>query len=334
MLWYKNILFRCIPKISYVDSKSILWFFLVVSIIIGTFISFRYKRDEWNVAVCVLLPYGLYTVLAYRKTMKLMIIGILFITVIWSIIHIVCYMSKKVKKRTETNKCRVLKYRIYNCLYFVQSSFAVAMILIMVLIGGRGIFGIGIMNSSSVKAISGLNKQQQTISNNIETIIFLQEEEWVKLQTQEKIEVIQCVANIEACCLGLPHELNVAVSNLRKSTLACYDDDTYTIYIDLDYLESESPYGIVTTLCHEARHAFQHRLIDAYNNTDEEYQGLSIYSSAISYAQEFSDYDNGDENFDDYYYQNCEVDSREYAESEVINYYDQIYLYLNYGNNF
>ncbi len=51
-----------------------------------------------------------------------------------------------------------------------------------------------------------------------------------------KLDTFQTVANIEAHYLGLPNELNVGAANLDEDTLACCDDSTYTISIDINHL--------------------------------------------------------------------------------------------------
>ena len=64
-------------------------------------------------------------------------------------------------------------------------------------------------------------------------LLFLQDEKWSQLNTQEKLDVMQSVANIESHYLGLPNELNVSVVNLENGTLGSYVDGIHTIYISL-----------------------------------------------------------------------------------------------------
>ena len=58
-------------------------------------------------------------------------------------------------------------------------------------------------------------------------------------------------------------------------------------------------------------------------------KGLQIYKSAVKYREEFGNYLDGDYDFCAYYYQNCEIDARDYAEDAVDDYYQRIEAYLN-----
>lgn len=46
MTWYKNILFRCIPNVTYVASKTALWILLFASITACAVCVFRIKRKS------------------------------------------------------------------------------------------------------------------------------------------------------------------------------------------------------------------------------------------------------------------------------------------------
>ena len=70
----------------------------------------------------------------------------------------------------------------------------------------------------------------------MDTILLLQEDEWEKLSAQERLDVLQAVANIEQRYLGLPNELNVGVANLDADILGYYTDKTHEIIVSADSL--------------------------------------------------------------------------------------------------
>ena len=187
--------------------------------------------------------------------------------------------------------------------------------------------------SSLIAATKNNQSAPQTISKNIDTVLLLQEEAWEDLTTQEKLDVLQTVANIESHYLGLPNELNVGAANLGEYTLACYNDRTHTISIDLYHLENDSVYDVLNSCCHEAYHSYQHRLIEAYNAAGEQMKRLQIYKSAVKYREEFCNYSDGNYDFCSYYYQDGEMDARDYAEDAVDDYYRRIEAYLNDTSN-
>ena len=97
----------------------------------------------------------------------------------------------------------------------------------------------------------------------------LQEDEWEKLSAQERLDVLQAVANIEQRYLGLPNELNVGVANLDADILGYYTDKTHEIIVSADSLLYDSPWEVLDTICHEAYHSYQYRLVEALNGADE-----------------------------------------------------------------
>lgn len=252
MIWYKNLLFRCMPGRTYTESKTILWVMIGLSILICACALNRRMRTGWTVTTALVVPFGLYTVLTYIKTVGNWMPIVLASAVALAVIYSVFIMTRKFKNRR--NKGKVIKRRLHRCCVASQSIVAIALLVVMGTIGAQGVFGDNILNSS-ISATANNQSFPQTISNNIDTILLLQEEEWANLTTQEKLDILQTVANIEAHYWGLPNELNVGAANLDENTLACYNDRTHTISIDLNHLENDSVYDVLNSCCHEAYHS-------------------------------------------------------------------------------
>lgn len=323
---YNNLLFRCLPGKTYIESKIVLWMMIGLSFLIYTFILNRCMRTGWMVATMLIIPLGLYTVLTYIKTVGSWILITLISTVILTIVYSVSLMRYRIKKFR--NNTKTIKRSFRYCYIISQSIVAIALLMIMGAIGIRGVLGYNII-SSSVTPTTNTENDSQTIINNIDTILLLQEKVWNKLTIQEKLDALQTVANIEARYLGLPNELNVGTANLGEYTNACYNDRAHTISIDLDHLENDSVHDVLGSLLHESYHSYQHRLVDAYRTADNDFKDLQIYKSAAQYEQEFNNYVNGNYDFGLYYYQKCEMDARDYAENAINDYYDRINEYLN-----
>lgn len=325
MIWYKNILFRCLPNLTYRTSRLVLWSMLLASVVVCSGCFFRKKRTSWSVFVSLLFPYGIYTIGAYWRTLQNRITMVLLISTVLSILFGILVMTRKINRKNNTK--RVIVKRIRRCVSTASTIFSVAMAVIMVPLLIQGAFGVTLIKSS-VEANIGTGAEEQTISNNIDMVLKLQAEEWCSLSTNEKLNVLQCVANIEAHYLGISNELNVGASNLPEYTLACYSDASHTIYINLEHLENDSVDEVLNSCCHEAYHSYQHRLVDAYNEASEEVQKLRIYRNTVHYVDEFGAYVNGYEDFCSYYSQQCEKDARTYAEDAVEDYYSRINEYL------
>lgn len=326
MIWYKNILFRCLPNLTYEISRFVLWSMMLVSIVISSVYLFRKKRTGWSVFISLLFPYGLYTIETYWRTLHNRIVIILLISTVISLLLGIIMMTRKISRRK--NLKRVIVKRIQRCASVTGNIFSIAMAVIMVPLLLQGAFGMTLFKSS-VEANTGIEAEEQTISNNIDMVLKLQEKEWCLLSTNEKLNVLQCVANIEAHYLGISNEMNVGASNLPEYTLACYSDASHTIYFNLEHLENDPADEVLNSCCHEAYHSYQHRLVDAYNNATEDVRKLRAYRNTANYVDEFGAYVDGYEDFCLYYSQHCEKDARIYAEDAVEDYYSRINEYLN-----
>lgn len=324
MIWYKNILFRCLPNLTYETSRLVLWGMLVASVVVCSGWFFRKKRTGWSVFVSLLFPYGIYTSGAYWRTLQNRIVIVLLISTVLSLLYGILVMTRRVNRRSIK---RVIAKRIRRCISATVAIFSASMAVIMVPLLLQSAFGVTLFKSS-IEANTGTKAEEQTISNNIDTVLKLQEEEWCSLSTKDKLDVLQCVANIEAHYLGISNELNVGAANMPEYTLACYSDSSHTIYINLEHLENDPVDEVLNSCCHEAYHSYQHRLVDAYNEASEEVQKLRIYRNTVHYVDEFGAYVNGYEDFCSYYSQQCEKDARTYAEDAVEDYYSRINEYL------
>ena len=96
----------------------------------------------------------------------------------------------------------------------------------------------------------------------------------------------------------------------------------------MDHFDSDPADEILDSLCHEAYHAYQHCLCEAYDSVDAEFRDLRAFEGILEYKAEFADYTHGDDDFYAYYFQRCEADARSYAEDAVYDYYRKIGNYL------
>lgn len=142
------------------------------------------------------------------------------------------------------------------------------------------------------------------------------------------IVVLFCLLGIVFEIKNSRNELNVGAGNLNEGICGCYSDNTHEIILDLDHLLNASPWELLNSVCHEAFHSYEHRLVDTYNDAKNDSKHLRLFREATFYADEFNNYINGKDDFYSYYYQNCETDAREYAEKAVYNYCQQINEYL------
>jgi len=191
----------------------------------------------------------------------------------------------------------------------------------------RLVFGHGII-STTIPSVDAASKASEwTIKNNIDTVCLLREEEWSKLDAQEKLDVLGVVLNIEIRYLGLNHELYLKSAILEMNTAAHYNHTNHEIVINIDHLQHAPAEDILDSLCHECYHSYQYQMIELYNETPEKYRDMKVFQYVDDYIEEFSDYTDGSENDEDYYYQTVEVAARKYASEAVYEYYELIEEY-------
>jgi len=204
---------------------------------------------------------------------------------------------------------------------------SMCLMIVVISIAMSTLFGVS-LTKSKVKAVGNNNLETWTIANNIEYISIFFDGSWQKCSQERKTTAIQIVANIECRYLGLPHELNVITTCLPENTLGSYDDKTHTIQINIGHFEDSEPIEILNTICHEAYHAYQNRLVDAYDDIDEQYKNMLFFYNVEQYKEEFESYSDGDD-FIEYYIQTCEITARAYASDAVQEYEERISEYLN-----
>ena len=220
------------------------------------------------------------------------------------------------------------KYKTYfrKGLKGATKLICIGLCCVMAIIAFNSVFS-GFPLRSKVEAT--VNDQSQTIANCMDTLVLLENSRCQKLSEKEKIDVMQVIANIEQRYLGVPHELIVIASELEPETRGDYTNVSHIIRINRKYLNEGDPFDLVGTVAHEAYHAYEHSLVELYEQAPKGMKSLSIFRDAVIYMKEFSDYRDASDNYDEYYDQMCERDARHYADYSKKDYRDRIFAYLN-----
>ncbi len=168
--------------------------------------------------------------------------------------------------------------------------------------------------------------KSSTIYSRVEVLSRLEEDSWERLSDEDKLEVLGTVLDVECDFLGLPWELNLRVCPLEDGVRGAYNDETLTVKLDSDLFRSGTGEEVLDTLLHECRHAYQYRLVDAFENSGDDYRYLLAFDSAWAFSVELQDYRSttkGDDYWE-YYDQEVEMDARSYARQRVWLYFETI----------
>ena len=99
MITYKNAFFRCLNDLSYNESSALLWIILVASVLLHGILIFKYHRTDGTVAISLLIPYGIYTILAYKETIGIQIKVVLGVSFLLALLYIFFVMFRKIKNQ-------------------------------------------------------------------------------------------------------------------------------------------------------------------------------------------------------------------------------------------
>ncbi len=326
-VWYKSILFKSLTGLELRQSKLVLWGMLLVLCGGGTLLCLRRGRNRVRILINAALPFCLYAALAYAAALRGLVLATTITAAVLCVLCAAGMLARRIPPQADRRQLMRLRLRAVAA---NTSLLAVLCLLPVVLVPGINvIFDTSLLQPSLPAAVMEEDtREEHTIANNMDTLLLLQQEAWVALDAVQRLDVLQTVANIEARYLGLPHELNVGASNTGEYTLGHYADATHHITVSLEHLMESHPLEVLDTVCHEAYHAYQHRVVDVFLQTDADGQRLRMFGNAREYALEFRQYADGEKDFEAYYLQACESDARSYGRDAVADYCRRIEAWL------
>ncbi len=326
---YYSSFYRTLDGFTRKESSTIFCLLYVFLLVFGIMINAENRRNKLSIAVNNIIPIEVITACFYYKELKYFVWILLCLSLILSSKYILYVAKRKIKVCTPKIKRKIILRRIKAC--FLYSRTVTAFVFSIILVG---LIFINIIIPIFVPLIDGvksINPDDEIYSDwkieaHYEDIdILLTEELWRDTSLVDKNRILQTICNIEANFLGLNHELNLSISN-SNDVDGSYIKETHTIKIC--QIEEKTGEELLSTILHESYHAMQHRAVEVYEQLDYEFQKLYYFYDAFIYKEEFENYSNSqtdesDELFE-YYFQRCEVDARNYADSKLQYYYSCI----------
>ncbi len=322
-IWYRPLLFRTLGNLTLSESKMIMWSIVLLSSLMGFLINYRYNRNSLATFINLVTGFGIYTVLIYYPIKRTLIMIVLSIVCALALLYAALVLLRKIKDKKRAKN--IIKRRFMRSIEAARVLICIGLIVLSTVIAVNSLSGT--LVRSSVKA-SKATVYEETVHDNIKQLELLQKDKWESLPQGKRLGVLQTIANMECSSLRLPHELNVKTETLDADQLGYYMDSEHLIIINLDNLLYGNPYELVDTVCHESYHALEHRLVEAYEQADDDLKCLGIYREAAQYKEEFDHYKDSEDDILGYYLQVCEEDARQHAESAANRYYREISKYL------
>ncbi len=292
LLAYYYTVFVSLQGCTAPQSLLILEVALLCGLVVDLLPVFRIPKCGWSIITTMFFLLGGYTFVTYYRNNPVLYLGVLAAAVVMAI----GYAVWKFPRRSSMG---------------VKAVAAVA-----------GIFFI--LCSAAIKYIpqaeNVLYKTVYTdadaLDAHIEELQRLKPESYAALTVDEKIQLLQMVADIEGRYLGLDTRIRIGCSDLKEDVLGYYKDSTKEIQIDTEYLDSE-PREVICLLCHEMYHAAQQQYARIYDKLSQDEKKSYFLTEAAEYAEELKHYKNGEEGgaheYFSYYTQTLEREARAYG---------------------
>lgn len=323
-LWFRNLLFRCIPEFTFTESLMAFGIMSVIVMAVCIVITWHRNRNYRNLFENVILCWGIFVCITYMDLYSTRIVYVGIATVVISLLLSILVLFRRIKRRDKRNL--IMKRRVENVVNLWKRNSAIASLVIMVPIAVLSLLYGTVLNSKAeVVKVYG---DEHSLKANIEVISDIEPSRWENLSIEDKLLVAQKIVNCQARHYGLSREIMVGTDDLSTGTLAYYKDSTHQVVIDLEYLQNAYSYEVLETLLHEVYHAYQHNQVELYQKLDKEDRNLFMFYDISVYMEEFANYEDGDENFYSYYTQLAEIHAREASETESLEYIAAINEYL------
>lgn len=323
MYWYRTFCFRSLNSLTVQQSKLILWGITGGSLIILICVTWKKRRNFTELFLTLVFAYGLYALITYADHFKVFALISLAAAVALSVLLIVIAFSEPPKRSKRFSV--YIRMRLRTVLLCTRTVSALCLAPFFAFVAVISFLDMPLIKPTE-NVIDMPAIQEATISNNMTTVQLLNEEEWTRLSEQERLDVLQVIANIEAHYLGIPYTPTVEAAVLDTNTLGTYSHSERSIKVSIDSLKNGTAHDALKIVAHESYHSYQHCLVELFL-MNEEYQHLLLFSGIKEYADEFTHYKDGGTNTEDfyeYYFQTVEIDARNYAVEAVSDYYSRI----------
>lgn len=153
---------------------------------------------------------------------------------------------------------------------------------------------------------------------------------------------METIIRIECRYLGMRDSApSLELAYLEEGLLGQYDRVRDVVTVSYNYFldSGENGYSVLQILCHELYHRYQRYQVDLLqmlreNDETAKYADLLLLDSATVYENEFCSYITPDDSLISYFMyssQYLEREAENYANTSVIDYFEQIRSYLGVG---
>ena len=167
-IWYKSLLFRCYGELTV--KQSWILFFSVIAVLgaLGLILTMKKRRNNLSLAMCIVLPIGVYTAMNFVSIRKGLIIASLAIAAVASAVYLFLVFFREIENKREYK--RIALSRIKHALSAVYTIFTVCLLASMAVLGVNFVFGNSILYPS-VAAEYRYEAEWDFLSDNMEDLL-------------------------------------------------------------------------------------------------------------------------------------------------------------------
>lgn len=325
---YRCLFFINLKNMTQEQSVAILMGIVLLILVPNLLLSCKKYRNFLSIFAGMFVPYGIYTVMTYFVYFSKLYRWLCVLAIGLGVFYLGCVFLRKIPD--ERGRSRIMKARIRLAYLGIEHIAMLVSVFLLMLLFGRLYVVKDLVFERAEMAQT--YEEEQTVGENMEVLLKMQPKIWNKLETQQKLEVLQIIVNNERHNLGLDKPILVLDAELGNNTLGCYNFDDSTIQIDRKFLGKGSPRKVLEATLHEVFHAAQYTYVEIYDSLDEQQKKSYFMRDAAIYAMELTGYVKGEEDFVGYYCQSIETHARAYATAAVEDYYVQMEEYLKRVN--
>ena len=149
-------------------------------------------------------------------------------------------------------------------------------------------------------------------------------DKWSELYLDEKLDALQLICDWENVKVLGCSPVQVRLEEMSRENLGYYSHSDGAVYLNCAMVAGQSWQRTLDTLLHECRHCWQRDMISLLIQVEEDGSGLErlyIFNEARDFRDGWNNYTSGLEDYDVYYDQFIERDSRQWASSRMLEYY-------------
>ncbi len=211
--YYHLFLFNVVEIVDIVSYWGLLGAVCVGSLI-GFFLCVRRYRNWCSIICNVLTVLECYTLRLLWDIHLLQVWVLISITVLLLLIYSIYFFREQAKRIRKRNK---------GTLDWILGMQKIVMCCLFLL------FPIGILETNHIEsAMKNIGEvehiEKNTIEQHRQELLQLEDGAWETLEQEEKLHILQCIADIECTKLGLPHPLQVSLAQLEAETAGYYGD--------------------------------------------------------------------------------------------------------------